>query len=547
LCVLALIRFLTLHHSDRILCELSLAYRFGRLSSHLLPLLRIERPVGYAVSMILPFKAHQPFQDRFQSATPKHLQDYMRGLLTALAHLHKHNVVHRDGQDTHVHSNSRLCRMAADGTDQKAHMLRCSSLYPFLAWSLSFCVCVCALVKPDNYLFDFDAASRGESTGWLVDFGLAHSVATLHDELLKGHDDSEQEGEEGDGDAEQGERKDDGTRKKKQRQSLNGEGGVAPMDTSDTATAAAPSNAMLQSPRKSKQLPGGAAAAPAPAPTRKSPRRPAAPPAFLDGFASAQSHRRGSAAVAAPGGVHAAMNGVGGGVDERRKRPEAPHVGTRGFRAPEVLLGSLQQGVALDCFSAGCMLLSLLSRRSPFFVAETDAAALAEQMDLLAEIDDSVEIVNASGGSEDATMQHSSTTTAPPPSSAMSVACSASSSSSSISPSVSTPTVIVGDDGELEAVQAPVRRLRLHGLTLTQRHAPVRPVLSGSENLMSAEQRFRRAIEVSAGVVWPAEVWPLLHGLLRLHPSKRLSAKRALKLPFFKANYSNFQLRPPAQ
>lgn len=52
--------------------------------------------------------------------------------------------------------------------------------------------------------------------------------------------------------------------------------------------------------------------------------------------------------------------------------------GTKGFRAPEVLLQISTQTSAIDVWSAGVVLLCLLSRRYPIFVAHDDLAALAE-------------------------------------------------------------------------------------------------------------------------------------------------------------------------
>jgi cell division control protein 7 len=52
--------------------------------------------------------------------------------------------------------------------------------------------------------------------------------------------------------------------------------------------------------------------------------------------------------------------------------------GTRGFRAPEVMLQSAHQTIAIDVWSAGVILLTLLSRRYPFFESMTDGAALLE-------------------------------------------------------------------------------------------------------------------------------------------------------------------------
>lgn len=61
------------------------------------------------------------------------------------------------------------------------------------------------------------------------------------------------------------------------------------------------------------------------------------------------------------------------------KKPlRAPRGGTRGFRAPEVLLKCHNQTVAIDIWSAGVILLCLLSTRYPFFTAPDDLISLVE-------------------------------------------------------------------------------------------------------------------------------------------------------------------------
>lgn len=63
-----------------------------------------------------------------------------------------------------------------------------------------------------------------------------------------------------------------------------------------------------------------------------------------------------------------------------RKQQVAPRAGTPGFRAPEVLTKCPNQGTAIDVWSAGVILLSLLSGRYPFFKAGDDLIALSQIM-----------------------------------------------------------------------------------------------------------------------------------------------------------------------
>jgi len=60
------------------------------------------------------------------------------------------------------------------------------------------------------------------------------------------------------------------------------------------------------------------------------------------------------------------------------KRQIAPRAGTRGFRAPEVLLRVKEQTTTVDTWSAGVILLSILSGRYPFFNSPDDLTSLAE-------------------------------------------------------------------------------------------------------------------------------------------------------------------------
>lgn len=64
--------------------------------------------------------------------------------------------------------------------------------------------------------------------------------------------------------------------------------------------------------------------------------------------------------------------------NDKREQINASRAGTRGFRAPEVLLKSQHQTCALDIWSSGVILLSFLTRKYPFFESGDDLEALQE-------------------------------------------------------------------------------------------------------------------------------------------------------------------------
>lgn len=74
------------------------------------------------------------------------------------------------------------------------------------------------------------------------------------------------------------------------------------------------------------------------------------------------------------------MNNLGPGYfqNDPRAAMKASRAGTRGFRAPEVLFKYANQTTALDIWSAGVILLTLLTRRYPFFQSSDDLDAILE-------------------------------------------------------------------------------------------------------------------------------------------------------------------------
>ena len=64
--------------------------------------------------------------------------------------------------------------------------------------------------------------------------------------------------------------------------------------------------------------------------------------------------------------------------DDPRPSVRANRAGTRGFRAPEVLLKCPDQTVSIDVWSAGIILVAFLTKRFPLFNANDDNEALLE-------------------------------------------------------------------------------------------------------------------------------------------------------------------------
>jgi cell division control protein 7 len=79
-------------------------------------------------------------------------------------------------------------------------------------------------------------------------------------------------------------------------------------------------------------------------------------------------------------GSIAAQMGPSTGYPKNDNRPSrrANRAGTRGFRAPEVLFKCTEQSTKIDIWSAGVMLLTILSKRFPFFNSADDVEAMIE-------------------------------------------------------------------------------------------------------------------------------------------------------------------------
>ncbi|EFQ27248.1 uncharacterized protein GLRG_01743 [Colletotrichum graminicola M1.001] len=76
----------------------------------------------------------------------------------------------------------------------------------------------------------------------------------------------------------------------------------------------------------------------------------------------------------------ASQNGPQQGYPKTDTRPSrrANRAGTRGFRAPEVLFKCTEQTTKIDIWSAGVILLTIMSKRFPFFNSADDVEAMIE-------------------------------------------------------------------------------------------------------------------------------------------------------------------------
>ncbi|XP_048845679.1 LOW QUALITY PROTEIN: cell division cycle 7-related protein kinase [Brienomyrus brachyistius] len=285
------------------------------------------------VVVVMPYMEHQPFVDVLGSLSFEEVRQYMFHLLKALAHIHHFGIIHRD-------------------------------------------------IKPSNFLYD-----RLHRRYALVDFGLAQGTPDTQIELLKVVKlKSHQE-------------RPPGPSAERAAQSASATPGPA---SQHSLVPAARRSLPLTQAKRSKDVVAGPAQRSvfgernlnslnqcegAIIKLAKAPKMESVPARKL-----VVSKRR-AMPGRAPVGSQRPRTSLGPGltcdcymtdrvcnVCLSRKQQVAPRAGTPGFRAPEVLTKCPNQGTAIDMWSAGVILLSLLSRRYPFFKASDDLVALAQIM-----------------------------------------------------------------------------------------------------------------------------------------------------------------------
>jgi cell division control protein 7 len=93
-----------------------------------------------------------------------------------------------------------------------------------------------------------------------------------------------------------------------------------------------------------------------------------------------RKHRQRNSAWAQQAEASGNPNNTQPGYPKSDTRPSrrANRAGTRGFRAPEVLFKCTEQTTAIDIWSVGVILLTILSKRFPFFNSADDVEAMIE-------------------------------------------------------------------------------------------------------------------------------------------------------------------------
>uniref|UniRef100_A0A8D3CPV0 non-specific serine/threonine protein kinase n=1 Tax=Scophthalmus maximus TaxID=52904 RepID=A0A8D3CPV0_SCOMX len=199
-----------------------------------------------------------------------------------------------------------------------------------------------------------------------------------------------------------------------------------------------------------------------------------------------------------------------------RKQQVAPRAGTPGFRAPEVLTKCPNQGTAIDMWSAGVILLSLLSGRYPFFKASDDLIALTQIM----------------------TIRGSRETIQAAKSFGKAVVCSRELPRQDLRTLCETlrgrrPT----PDDEVTPLHEGTLKPQKDGVGQTPSSSlPNPPQLSGSRE--TSTHLAKQTLETEdKGQGWdrvPDEAYTLLDRLLDLNPATRITAAQALQHPLFK-------------
>ncbi|EDW52918.1 cell division cycle 7-related protein kinase [Drosophila sechellia] len=332
-------------HPDRIMKELQCMTKMGGKEN----VVGIHCCVRHDASaaFVMPFMAHDRFQDFYTRMDVPEIRQYMRNLLVALRHVHKFDVIHRDVKPSNFLYNRRRREFLLVDFGLAQHVNSSA------ARSSGRAAAIAAANNKNNnnnnnmnYKRPRERQSKdGVQQGAPADAGLGGAVKRmrLHEESskmpLKPVNDIAPS------DA--------------QQQSVDGSNPVQPQPVQQQQQQSQQQQ-MQQQPQQQPQL------------------------AQMDQTASTPSgskyntNRNASAAAANNAKCVCFANPSVCLNCLMKKEVHASRAGTPGYRPPEVLLKYPDQTTAVDVWAAGVIFLSIMSTVYPFFKAPNDFIALAE-------------------------------------------------------------------------------------------------------------------------------------------------------------------------
>jgi len=353
--------------------ELAALRKLGDSLHHIVVPLDATRKDGAnpRLSIVMPYVRHDDFADALQRGafTPEHIRAYMLGLFTALKRIHHHGFIHRDIKPSNVLYNfdSKTVRLSKP--------CRQLTRLPPLAYATAptafpprrLLTCARAALLSQAVVVDFGLVQRGappaaadEPLG-LVERGTPPAAADTAFPT-----------------------RDVGTASASRDATLWGSSAAAAAVTRRVGKPPAGGGGREDSLRAKLRVlsigegavdavaaVGGGTGADWDRPPLSAPRAAAVPKPT-----AAMLQRQ-------PLRSLANRSGARGGEIADVRTLVAAREGTRGFRAPEVLMTCPLQTPAIDVWSAGVIMLCLVTRRYPLFEAANDNAALLEIMALL--------------------------------------------------------------------------------------------------------------------------------------------------------------------
>ncbi|QRG39380.1 hypothetical protein FDK38_003822 [Candidozyma auris] len=196
-------------------------------------------------------------------------------------------------------------------------------------------------------------------------------------------------------------------------------------------------------------------------------------------------------------------------VDQRPPR-RANRAGTRGFRAPEVLLKCTNQSTKIDVWSAGVIGLSLISRKFPLFNSPDDIDALIEILLIFGQ-DKLQKAAELHGCGLEVNLQGAVAT-------------------SFNGNLVKFLSSVLHHEKENESIPTDSVIHDTLAYLDPRQHVLIKPTIETSDVTDNQYEDYRKKLE---GYTDLKHLLQLLYGCFSMDPSKRLSASQLLKLPFF--------------